>query len=43
MSDGPVLKAEKDFSAEVDKQLPKAQELAKVNWTKDSQELVVTD
>jgi 26S proteasome regulatory subunit N5 len=30
MSDGQVLKAEKDFTKEVDKLLPEAQELAKV-------------
>jgi len=30
MSDAPVLKPDKDFSKEVDKQLPEAQELAKV-------------
>jgi len=38
MSDGQVLKPDKDFSKDVDKQLPEAQELAKVytqaavNW-----------
>jgi hypothetical protein len=31
MSDVQVLKADKDFSKEVDKQLPEAEELAKVN------------
>jgi 26S proteasome regulatory subunit N5 len=30
MSDGQVLKAEKDFSKDVDKALPEAQEIAKV-------------
>ena len=30
MSDQQILKAEKDFTKEVDKQLPEAQELAKV-------------
>jgi 26S proteasome regulatory subunit N5 len=30
MSSGQVLKAEKDFTKEVDKVLPEAQELAKV-------------
>jgi 26S proteasome regulatory subunit N5 len=30
MSDGQILKPDKDFSKEVDKQLPEAEELAKV-------------
>jgi len=30
MSDQQILKAEKDFTKEVDKQLPEAQDLAKV-------------
>ena len=30
MSDGQILKPDKDFTKEVDKQLPEAQELAKV-------------
>lgn len=30
MSDNRILKADKDFSKEVDKQLPEAQDLAKV-------------
>lgn len=30
MSDGQILKPEKDFSNEADKQIPEAQELAKV-------------
>ena len=30
MSDGQMLKPDKDFTKEVDKQLPEAQELAKV-------------
>lgn len=30
MSDGKILKPDKDFSKEVDKQIPEAQELAKV-------------
>ena len=30
MSDGQVLKADKDFSKEVDKQLPEAEQLAQV-------------
>jgi len=41
MSDGQVLKPDKDFSKDVDKQLPEAQELAKVylqatiDWGRD--------
>ena len=31
MSDGQIFKPDKDFTKEVDKQLPEAQELAKVN------------
>jgi hypothetical protein len=30
MSDGQILKPDKDFSKEVDKQIPEAEELAKV-------------
>jgi len=30
MSDGRILKPDKDFSKEADKQIPEAQELAKV-------------
>lgn len=30
MSDGRILKPDKDFTKEVDKQIPEAQELAKV-------------
>jgi 26S proteasome regulatory subunit N5 len=30
MSEGQILKPDKDFSKEVDKQLPEAEELAKV-------------
>ena len=30
MSDGQLFKPEKDFNKEVDKQIPEAQELAKV-------------
>ena len=30
MSEGRILKPDKDFTAEVDKQIPEAQELAKV-------------
>lgn len=32
MSDGQILKPDKDFTKEVDKQLPEAQELAKVAY-----------
>lgn len=31
MSDGQIRKPDKDFSAEVDKQIPEAEELAKVH------------
>jgi len=31
MSDGKLIKPDKDFSKEVDKQLPEAEELAKVH------------
>jgi 26S proteasome regulatory subunit N5 len=31
MSEGQILKPDKDFSKEVDKQLPEAEELAKVH------------
>ena len=31
MSEGRILKPDKDFSQETDKQIPEAQELAKVN------------
>ena len=31
MADGQLFKPEKDFTKEVDKQLPEAQELAKVS------------
>jgi 26S proteasome regulatory subunit N5 len=31
MSDGTIRKPDKDFSKEVDKQLPEAEELAKVH------------
>lgn len=31
MSDGTVLKADKDYTKEADKQIPEAEELAKVN------------
>ena len=33
MSEGQVLKAEKDYTAEVDKQLPQAQQLAKACYS----------
>lgn len=33
MSDGTIIKPEKDFTQEVDRQLPEAQELAKVSVT----------
>lgn len=33
MSEGQILKPDKDFTKEVDKQLPEAQELAKVGHT----------
>lgn len=32
MSDGQLLKPEKDFTKEADKQIPEAQELAKVRY-----------
>ena len=32
MADGQLFKPEKDYTKEVDKQLPEAQELAKVRW-----------
>lgn len=35
MSDGVVLKADKDYSKEVDKQIPEAKELAKVSLSQN--------
>jgi len=35
MSDGVVLKADKDYTKEVDKQIPEAKELAKVRLSQD--------
>ena len=32
MSEGQIRKPDKDFSKEVDKQIPEAEELAKVYW-----------
>lgn len=32
MSEGQIRKPDKDFSKEVDKQIPEAEELAKVDW-----------
>lgn len=32
MSDGRILKPDKDFSKEVDKQIPEAREIAKVGF-----------
>jgi hypothetical protein len=42
MSDGTVLKADKDFSKDVDKLLPEAEELSKV-WTSDASQLRFAD
>jgi 26S proteasome regulatory subunit N5 len=41
MSDGQILKPDKDFSKEVDKQLPEAEKLAKVHPPMDIQQLTV--
>ena len=32
MADGQLFKPEKDYTKEADKQIPEAEELAKVSW-----------
>ena len=43
MSDGTILKADKDFTKEVDAALPEAEQLAKVPFTMSLSSNCITD
>ena len=43
MADGQLFKPEKDYTTEVDKQIPEAQELAKVIPGRDRNDFGLTD